>query len=229
MIFVGLLMFATSQAQMPRLDLTGFNEIPFRVTPRDAKDRVIVFGQPTEKTVMFKITSSADTTGTYVQFYNIDRLLNALRVCSSTMEEAESLGRKGRKVMIATIDTIFPRAGISWKANGEFISSFNNSLQPNIIVTRKGDVSLVLTGEATCRFKSSEMNNPKFSGDSELKTKYEISFADKDEVDSLITAIENKLNYRSPMIPMHPRFWVFDRKFNMYPLPDHMKRFGPEK
>lgn len=192
----------------------------------DLGSNVVVFKDMHHDTEVVSFQIENDHT---IIFYDLPKLLSALQVCSEVLDQASST--KSKKALIAGIDTIFPRAAIFWHYEDTIVGSFNNSLTPDIKVLKK-QAKLLITGQAVCRLKLNEaIRNPEFSGDANITTTYTMVFNSAEQVNNLITSIQNNISAQNRrfnrMVPdqVFPR--VIDRRFRPIPFNTFMNRRRP--
>lgn len=166
-----------------------------------------------------------------ITFYDVPKLLSALQVCSEVLNQTSDLPKKNRNALIAGMDTIFPRAAIAWHYEDTIVMSFNNKLNPDIKVLKKQS-KLVITGEAVCRLKLNEtMRDRSFSGDANITTTYTMVFNSAEQVNNLITSIQNNVSAQNRrfnrMVPQEVFPRVFDRRFRPTPFNTFMNRRRP--
>lgn len=180
--------------------------------------------------VMFDI-SNGDNFESNIVFFDIPKLLGALDVCAEALAEVSTLSRRAKSALIEGMDTIFPRAGIFWMDGDIIVASYNNVLRPDIVI-ENGIAKLVITGKAVCRLKFNEtMNDPEFSGDSNITTEYSLVFSSPNEVNELVSCITGSVSAKNripqSMIPQHAFPRTFDNRFNRNDFNGFMHRFNP--
>lgn len=166
-----------------------------------------------------------------VVFYDIPKLLSALTVCSEVLDQATSLSKKEKNALIQGMDTIFPRASITWHADNVLVMSYNEILRPDIQIVN-GQAKLIITGTAVCRTKFDQtMLDPAYSGDANITTDYTIIFENIKDINDLIGRIQSSVSAQNRrftrMVPNQAFPRVIDRRFRPIPFNTFMNRRRP--
>lgn len=182
------------------------------------------------ESVVFDI-SNEEELETNIVIFDIPKLLGALNVCSEALSEVSTLSRKAKNALIEGIDTVFPRVSIMWFHDGALVSSFNNTLKPDIEIDG-GVAKLVISGTAVCRVIFNEtLFDPEFSGDENITNNYTIIFSSSEEINELISCIMGSVSDEHKRgIQMNPRqvfTRVFDSNFRRNTYDGFMRRFNP--
>lgn len=177
--------------------------------------------------VSFELTE--EYSGTQVVFYDTEKLVDALTTCKEVLTEVGSISRKARKALIEGIDTLFPRAIISWHVEDTMVVSFNNVLKPSIQVI-DGKTTLNLSGKAICRLKfgSPDMISEVYDGDLNTHLDYTISFESPEDIDNLLVKINTRAPKRRFIRPTPPFLAfpvVYDQDFHTHSYGSFIKRF----
>ena len=175
---------------------------------------VYVVNSNNSETVSFDISTTHEDYRpfeTNISFFDIPKLIGALKVCAEALDEVSDMPRKMKKSLIEGMDTIFPRASIMWYNEDTLVASYNDILRPNIRY-KNGKPRLIITGTAVCRVKfNDKMLDEYFAGDPNVITDYSLVFSSSKEINELIDCITKSVS-PSNRVPMHmnPRL-VFPR------------------
>ena len=197
---------------------------------QDKKVNVYVSDAFQNESVVFDISNDKELE-TNIVVFDIPKLLGALNVCSEALSEVSTLSRKAKNALIEGIDTIFPRVGIMWFDNGTLVSSYNNTLKPDIEIDG-GVAKLVINGTAVCRTIFNEtLFDPNFSGDENITNDYTLIFSSSEEINELISCIMGAVSDEHKRgVAMNPRqvfTRVFDSNLKRNTYDGFMRRFNP--
>lgn len=182
------------------------------------------------ESVVFDISNNEELE-TNIVIFDIPKLLGALNACSEALSEVSTLSRKAKNALVEGIDTIFPRVSIMWFHEGTLVSSFNNTLKPDIEISG-GTAKLVISGIARCRLIFNEkLFDPEFSGDENITNDYTLIFSSPEEINELISCIMGAVSDEHRRgIAVNPRqvfTRVFDSNLKRNTYDGFMRRFNP--
>ena len=137
-LFLSLVAFG--QPRTPFRNPIWMGEQPSYFNSKQNKNVRVFVGRTDNDFVTFNISDVDDTNDVNIMFFDRNKLLTALNVCSEALAEVSTLSRKAKRAIVEGMDTIFPRAAIMWHDADTFSGDPDVTLDYSLVFSSSHEV-----------------------------------------------------------------------------------------